>query len=165
MPAKIDSLEKRGHGQIGPVKGRYVVIVEGKLGSSGGNLLAIFHQLFDATDFREGRCHGSDTPCPYLLSMLGQPFTLFHAATAHVHNHLESGGSYSHPLFGQTHAFLLGKHVTLARRSVDKHTFQPVFHQHAGIRLDRCQIHLSLLVERCKRSIDQSYYLFHIRYI
>ena len=113
--ASIDSLQEVQHRQIGVVESRDVVVIEGQVGCTTGNLFTILDELFHPSDPWERRGHGTNTPGSDLLRMSSQVTTRFDAGTAYVYNHFEAGGSCLDPSLGQPFPFLLGQHVAFAR--------------------------------------------------
>ena len=113
--APVDRLEEVDHREVGAVEGRYMVVVEGEVGSSRCYLFAVFHQLLDAPDLGEGRCHGADTEGAYLLCMSSQAAGTLDAGATHMYDDLETLGCGVHPHLGEVDALLFGEHVALAR--------------------------------------------------
>ena len=93
--------------------------------------------------------------------MAGQFLALAQTATSHVDNHFESFGFRLHPSLGQLHSLLGSEHIALARRTIDKHAFQPVFLQHCGIGRDGLKIDVAILMHRGERCIDKTDDFFH----
>ena len=75
----VNSLKQLHHGQECTIEGWDVVVVEGQFGSTGSDLLAILHEFLYTANLGEWRCHGTDAPCTYLLSVLGQHARVTHA--------------------------------------------------------------------------------------
>ena len=149
------------HREVGVVESRNVVVIERQLRCAGGYFLAVFHELLNAPDAREGRSHCSDAPRSDLLRVLCHAAAACHASAAHVDDYLEIFGHGLHPHFRQLHAFFLGEHIALAGRAVDKHAFKSVAPQQVGIFGDRFKVHCAVLIKRRKRGINQPNNLFH----
>ena len=157
----IDGLQQVEHRQKRAVERGNVIVIERQFGRSSSDFLAIFHEFLDATDFRERRSHRADAPSTDFRSVGGQFLALAQTATAHVNDDFETFGLHRHPTLGQLHSLLGREHIALARRTVDKHAFQPIFVQHFGISLDGFKVDVAIRMHRCKRCIDQSNNLFH----
>ena len=79
-----------------------------------------------------------------------------------MHDYLEVFVCVLYPSLGQTLALVIRKHVPLARRAVDKPALQAILLQHLRIGGNGLIVYLAIRIERGKRSIYQSLYLFHI---
>ena len=139
-----------------------MIVVEGKFGSCGCNLLAVFHELFHTTHLGEGGSHRTDTPCTDFGSVACEFLGFAERAAAHMDDDLEVFGHSLHPSFGQTLAFVGGEHIAFAARTVDKHAFKAVFLQHRSIGGDGLQIDVAVGEHRGEWSVDKSFDFFHI---
>ena len=110
----VNSLQEVVHREVGIVERRNVVIIERKVRSACSNFLAVFHQFLDASDARERRSHGTDTPGTDFLCVGSQTAATLYAGATYVNNNLKIFRGSLHPSFGQLHAFVFGEHVTFA---------------------------------------------------
>lgn len=104
----------------------------------------------------KGGSHGADAPCSDLRGMTSQLAGALGAAAAHMYYNFEIIGLGGHPCLGQTLALVVGKHISLARRTVDKHALQAVFLQHCRIRGYRLIVDFAVLEEWRERGVDKT---------
>ena len=160
----VHSLKQFYHRQEGTVESRNVIVVERKVGSTAGNLLDVLCQFFDATNLWEWRSHSAYAPCTNLLGMFCQATTFANAAATNVYDNLEVLGGCSHPSFCNLHTLLARQHIAFTAGAIDEYSLKSVLCQHLCIGGNRFQIHITILLEGCKRGIDEAHNflkLFH----
>ncbi len=87
---------------------------------------------------------------------------LTQAAATYMDNHFETFWGSFNPSFSYLLTLFGSKHISLTRRTVDKHTLKSILGKHGCISRDRLEINVSVGMHRGKRCINKTFDFFHL---